>query len=568
MASPLPSSTEGITSSVDSLAVQLSTLHVAKAPPPVDSAAVRPPSTSLLRNDGLSPPSLHDNDGSPTPADDLAPPLQSISLTDNEKTVKKRRSRGPAKGPRRLLLDWLTSAESTNWRAITPVEDLTDDTYHNVSWKGDDVVPAVCKLCGARCNKKAKQFVENGCSECRLGQPRATQLRQRAEVVASNKHTSPIIVADDVEQEVVDEARKHTEVLGAAKIGAMNGSVDVLLQFASMIAGVQVKMATVNDHHPNYLFSGFKASYPDWLLLVARAADTGHWLVATCGTLRDLKKARGTNRKEKAGKEGKEEKVGKVGKAEKGKTWCFNLDMPEMKPYVFPTLQAAVVKLVTLAKESTPLIRDFILRDLNEKFALETFSFGEVQRVLRQSGEVLYRNTTSSDATDAKIRSLRVQLKACADLQRGHEDVFKITVRHHTGRHDGRLHSQPYHRNDFDWLIAVGISKYQDGSREWTCRHIWYIPMSRLIEMDVVQMDDSAKPGKQMILVGVPGHTCVPYAAKSKLPHPYVEDCYNNPEPIIEALRAGTYGAVPSDQVLRDQRLLDMLLSSEGEMRG
>jgi hypothetical protein len=83
--------------------------------------------------------------------------------------------------------------------------------------------------------------------------------------------------------------------------------------------------------------------------------------------------------------------------------------------------------------------------NLAPRITLEVFSF-EVQRVMRQRSEILHRNSTSSNATDAWMRErMRLQLKASSVLYNKRDDVFHGS---HAGHDDGALHSQPYHQKD------------------------------------------------------------------------------------------------------------------------
>ena len=93
---------------------------------------------------------------------------------------------------------------------------------------------------------------------------------------------------------------------------------------------------------------------------------------------------------------------------------------------------------------------------------------------------------------DKLIDDLRVQDKA-GEKQRG--QAWNVTLRKQAGKISGKQTSQPYHRDDFDvlWVFIPGD------------RSFFVIPMSKLIENEVVANDES--PGKKSLLVHLPTST-------------------------------------------------------------
>jgi len=453
-------------------------------------------------------------------------------------------SRSELKALYKIVRAWLDSEHSRTWRAITEEEGLTDATYRDslnrdVKLTGGVIVPAVCKHCNERVEKRAIDLFKAGCGSraCLIRRPRHTNMRKRQAVIASNTGNCMVRKGDVVEEQVVEAVRLlRGEVLGAAKIGELNGSWDVVVVLPRTTVGVQVKLASLDGAHPKYTLGGFKSSYPDDMVIVAKVAKTGLWLVATCAVLRALRTGEG-----------------------KCRTFHFNAERPEVHLHLVDNLDTAVRAMVRMAARSTPLTRQLLLRDLSRDQRLELFSFEQVQRLLRQHGETLYHSSTNADATDAMVRNLRIQLAAGSCTSGKHDDVFQVGLFRHAGRDGKELHNRPYRDTEFDVFVFVAV-KNVDGDNEFELLHMWFIPMPILVETGVVATLSAPDSGRMTIAVAVPGHRSSAGPTK-KWPFPFFENCCDNPAPLLELLRSGAFGGQPSEERLRDQVVLDALLA-------
>ena len=285
------------------------------------------------------------------------------------------------------ILEYLQDRKlSLTWRPLTTQEGLTASTYSEASLQSHNVVPAACLHCNEIVRKRADKLFSRGCgsTKCRSRRPRNKRMRRRVEMVAKNKGDCYTLRGDVVERQVTAMLRTFPGVIGAACMGSFNGTWDVVAQMFidSVIAfgGVQVKLAAINRKHPRYQFGGFNTSYPELLPLIAGVADTGLWLVASCGQLRNLR----------------------VGN---GRSYYFNVQKDTFRPFLYDTEEAARDELMALLLCSQPLTRETVLADMTDKVALDPWSFEVVQSQLRPSGEFMYRNNTSSDGVGRSVKA-------------------------------------------------------------------------------------------------------------------------------------------------------------------
>lgn len=440
-----------------------------------------------------------------------------------------------------FILDYLEASKT--WRSITEEEGRTNETYTGITCGSQKMVPVVCRHCGCHSKRSAVSATHSGCgtSQCKVRRPHNVRLQKLDEAVAKNLHTDSIARGDAVEQEIVDALRS----IGVeCSRPALNGTWDIILQVnqaneAIVMSGIQVKKAT-RVTETQHSFSKFNADYPQALPLVVRVGMQGPYLVATCGTIRNLRVGVGR----------------KVG---------FSVNNTLYRPFLYPDIATAVIELLRLSHlyaQSEPLTPQIFLDDLTPENALEQFSFMEAQRVLKTFGEILYRHSTTSNAVDAMIRlRCRCQLKCASTTSVYHDDVYRFNVSCTAGMHGTVPQRHAYHEKDFDWLILIAVDPWQRDIRNFVFRHFWFVPMSRLVEHKAVRTDADRFSGLQKIHAGVPGHKSVAIAERQKLPFPNFEDCYNNAAPLIAALNSGVFGDHPTSDQLRDHNLLNAFLS-------